>query len=95
MGSLEKLFATAPTADLGFLKHFDIINEIMNKKDKVHLGELSHKLVKGMEILNNIFTMNYSDLEVVIRYLHEYQIYTSTRMLGGSIFHHLSMMLRP
>lgn len=67
----------------------------MNKKERLELGPLTHQLIKGGELFNQVFTLSYTDLEVVIKFFHLYNVYTSSRMLGGSVFHQLSMMLRP
>lgn len=39
--------------------------------------------------------MNFGDLESVIKFIHKYNVSTSSRTLGGSVFHLLTIMMRP
>lgn len=95
VGSLNKLFSSFPNGDLGYLKHLEIITEIMEKKEKVQLEHLSNLLIIDGRILYDLFKHHFEDFEIVMRFINSYNVFGGARLLGGLMFNHISNVGKP
>ena len=92
--SLNKLFSLFPGGNLGYLKHFEILNELLEIKDKIDLGTLHNTIVLNGNIIYSYFKHHYHDYELILKFMHKYDTFGGGKLVGGTAFMHLSQGIR-